>query len=199
MTERNEGREAETFFQTHQKTITRICREEAKKYAYRVGRYEKCLTVEDLMQEALTKVFLKSESFDDARAINGVEGFIHECAKSAIIDALRRHGGEIDKTSDEESSEYIIPALLPQNYVHPCVESTAFRGESQAVELLEHLHGHQRVIVELKFGINVFCEHSDEDIAKELGLSRPTVKKEINLALQEMKQYASSKNKGIAA
>lgn len=199
MTERNEGREANSFFQTHQKTIIRICREEAKKCAYRVSRYEKCLTVEDLMQEALMQVFLKSESFDDARAKNGVEGFIHSCANSAIIDALRRYGGEIDKTSDEESSEYIIPALLPQSYVHPCVESTAFRGESQAVELLEQLHGHQRVIVELKFGINVFCEHSDEDIAKELGLSRPTVKKEINRALHEMKQYASSKSKGIVA
>ncbi len=199
MYERKEGQPAKSFFKTHQKTITRICREEAKKFAYRVRRYEKCLTVDDLIQEALMQVFLKSESFDEARAKEGEEGFIHSCAHSAIIDTLRRHGGEIDKTSDEEQSEYIIPALLPENYAHPCVENTAFQGESKAVDLLGHLHGHQRVIVELKFGINVFCEHSDEAIARELGLSRPTVKKELNRALHEMRQYVNSENKGIAA
>jgi RNA polymerase sigma factor (sigma-70 family) len=199
VTECNDGRKADLFFATHKKTITRICQEEAQKYAFRVRKHEKCLTVEDLMQEALMKVFLQADSFDSTRAKSDVNGFIHFCAKSAIIDALKRYGYHLDATFQEESSEYINPDLLPHSTVQPLIENDAFREQSLASELLDHLHGDKRLVVELKFGVNFYCEHSDEDIAKITGLSRPTVKKEITRALHEMRQYANTMDKGRVA
>ena len=196
MSENKEDREVATlFFQTHWKTINRICQEEAKKHAYRVRKYEKCLTVEDLKQEALLNVLLNAKSFDSRRAENGVEGFIYNCANSAIIDALRRYGNPIEKTTEEEP-EHIVPALLPYGYTYDYVANSAFRWESEVTDLLDLLPGHQRAIVEFKFGINCFCEHSDENVAKEFGLSRPTVKKEINCAMHNLRQYIIPMNSG---
>ena len=144
------------------------------------------------MQEALMKVYQQADTYDSKRAEVGA--FVYRCAKGAILDVLERYTDRPDPTQ-EEASEYINPDLLPNSSVRPLVESDAFRNQSQALELLDRLHGDKRLIVELKFGVNFYCEHSDEAIAKDLGLSRPTVKKELNRALHEMQQYAKSLNR----
>lgn len=194
--ETKNGCKADNFVQKHWEIIEDKCKMVARKYRGALKR-AKCLTQDDLIQEALLKVYEQADSYDSTRAT--VEAFIYYCVNSAIIDALRRYGDRPDDTTQEEASEYINPDLLPNSSVQPLVESDAFREQSQALELLDRLHGDKRLIVELKYGVNFYCEHSDEAIAKELGLSRPTVKKEINRALHEMRQYANSMDKGRVA
>lgn len=192
MVESKNGCNADQFIQKHWEIIDARCKMAVKKYRGALKR-AKCLTQDDLIQEALLRVYEQADSYDSTRAT--VEAFIYHCAKNAIIDALRRYGDRHDAETEEEASENINPALLPKNSEQPLVESEAFRAQSQALELLDRLHGDKRLIVELKFGVNHYCEHSDEAIAKELGLSRPTVKKELNRALHEMRQYAKSLNR----
>lgn len=194
MVESKNGCNADQFIQKHWEIIDARCKMAVKKYWGALNR-AKCLTQQDLMQEALMQVYQQADSYDSTREGASVEAFIYSCVKNAIIDALRRYGDRHDAETEEEASEYINPDLLPNSSVQPLVESDAFREQSQALELLDRLHGDKRLIVELKYGVNFYCEHSDEAIAKELGLSRPTVKKEINRALHEMRQYAKSLNR----
>lgn len=192
--ESKHGSKADHFVQMNWEVIVDRCKMAVKKYRGALNR-AKCLTQQDLMQEALMQVYQQADSYDSTREGASVEAFIYSCVKNAIIDALRRYGDRHDAETEEEASEYINPDLLPNSSVQPLVESEAFREQSQALELLDRLHGDKRLIVELKFGVNFYCEHSDEAIAKELGLSRPTVKKELNRALHEMQQYAKSLNR----
>ena len=196
MNELKKGCKADHFVQKNWEVVEDKCKMAVRKYRGALKR-AKCLTQDDLIQEALLRVYEQADSYDSTRAT--VEAFIYHCAKNAIIDAFRRYGDRPDDTTLEEASEYINPDLLPNSSVQPLVESDAFREQSQALELLDRLHGDKRLIVELKYGVNFYCEHSDEAIAKELGLSRPTVKKEINRALHEMRQYANSMDKGRVA
>ncbi len=189
MNESKNGRKADHFVQMNWEVIEDRCKMAVKKYRG-ILNCARCLTEQDLMQEALMKVYQQADSYDSE--IAEVGAFFYRCAKSAMIDVLERYADRQDDMKQEEASEYINPDLLPNSSVRPLVESEAFRNQSQALELLDRLHGDKRLIVELKFGVNFYCEHSDEAIAKELGLSRPTVKKELNRALHEMQQYAKS-------
>ena len=198
MIESKNGCKADQFIQEHGDMIEDKGQMAIKKFRGALN-HAKCLTDQDLMQEARINVYQQADSFDSTREGASIEAFIYSCAKSAIIDALRRCGNHHDATSQEEESENINPDLLPNSSVQPLVENDAFPEQTHAQELLDRLHGKQRLIVELKFGVNSYCEHSDEAIAEELGLSRPTVKKEINRALHEMRQYANSMDKGRVA
>lgn len=192
MVESPNGYKADQFIQKHWEIIDARCKMAVKKYRS-ILNCARCLTEQDLMQEALIKVYQQADTYDSEKAEVGA--FVYRCAKGAILDVLERYADRQDDTAQEEASEYINPDLLPNSSVRPLVESEAFREQSQALELLDRLHGDKRLIVELKFGVNFYCEHSDEAIAKELGLSRPTVKKELNRALHEMQQYAKSLNR----
>lgn len=184
------------FYYSYRKDIDRVCREAAFHFRYSL-KYEHSLTLDDLYQEAVMQVLIKSSRYDANKG--KVSSFIHDPAFNAVIDALRRHGNYIDDTIMEEPAENIMPIATKKDHCIPTVDSEAFSDESQVQELMKCLSNDRRTAVELKFGINCYCEHSDEDIASELGLSRPTVKKEINLALEQMRQYAKKMESNMAA
>lgn len=192
----NDNKQSNRFYYSNRNDINRVCREVAFRFR-RSLKYERSLTVDDLYQEALMRVLINSSYYDASKG--EVSNYIHNLAYNAAVDALRRYGNYKEDSKMEEPTENITPRMAKKKPSVLSVDNDAFRGESRVLELMECLSNDRKATVELKFGINCYCEHADEDIARELGISRPTVKKEINLALEQMRQYAKQLDWPIAA
>jgi RNA polymerase sigma-70 factor (ECF subfamily) len=132
---------------------------------------------EDIVQDVMTKVWFKADSFDSKKA--AASTWIYTLARNAHIDLMRKNGAKDAKT-DPLTTEDIWEDETSQPYIY-LYQS---RAEEQVANLMGRLPVEQRTCLE-----KAYMEgKSHSEIASELGLPLGTVKSRVRLGLKRMQE-----------
>jgi len=136
-------------------------------------------TAEDIVQEVMTKVWFKANSFDSKKA--AASTWIYTLARNAHIDLMRKNGAKDAKT-DPLTTEDIWEDETSQPYIY----LHQSRAEDQVKGLMKQLPPEQQTCLE-----KAYMEgKSHSEIAEELGLPLGTVKSRVRLGLKRMQDGA---------
>lgn len=131
---------------------------------------------EELVQEAMVKVWRKALQFDPAQACAST--WIFTIARNLRVDLLRRQGLPMQELDENALAE--LPDLAPP----PDEALQAQRRERHVRAALKQLSAEQLQVIQLSY----FDDQAHAQIAATLGIPLGTVKSRIRLALNQLRR-----------
>ena len=131
---------------------------------------------EELVQEAMVKVWRKGAQFDPAQA--GASTWIFTIARNLRVDQLRRQGQPTQGLDDAMLDGLVDPTALPDEALH------TQRRERLVRAALAGLTDEQVQVIRLSY----FDDQPHARIAEVLGIPLGTVKSRIRLALIHLRR-----------
>ncbi len=131
---------------------------------------------EELVQEAMVKVWRKGAQFDPAQA--GASTWIFTIARNLRVDQLRRQGQPTQGLDDAMLDGLVDPTALPDEALH------TQRREREVRAALAGLTDEQVQVIRLSY----FDDQPHARIAEVLGIPLGTVKSRIRLALIHLRR-----------
>lgn len=128
---------------------------------------------EDVVQEAMVRVWQKAHQFDPSKA--RASTWMFTIARNLRIDHLRKS----NRPEPDPNDPAFIPDAEPDGYAHVAQSQDAARVQA----VLELLPEEQRTVLQKSF----FEEKPHPEIAEELGIPLGTVKSRIRLAFKRVR------------
>ena len=141
------------------------------------------LSPEDLMQETLTKVWAKRDTFlplSDPQRVS----YCLRAMRNLVINENKR-GKIIAFVPDDDTSEYPSTTLTPEEFLFRKFE------HEQVHNALGQLDEHARMLIERKYLLN----DSDENIAKDMRIKPDSVRMAFSRARRKLKKLLMQQDK----
>lgn len=138
-------------------------------------RIPAALETEDLVQEALIKIWEACQTFDPARS---PWPLVKTIANNAFKDACRLYGKYHSVSLDAMQVDALGLTL----------DSEVTPSTSNVNTLLDFLTARQKEIIKMAFGIDQPTKYSINEIAEELGLTRQTISSDKKKGLQVLEE-----------
>ncbi len=165
-------------------------RQLSRPMALSYSRIDRALQPDDFLQEICVKVFLALPIYD---ANEPFENFVRRIARNACIDLLRSrlHMDTISFAIKPGEPEPDLVEDINDNVALPSyTRDGRLEWNDDSIDAEEHLScliPMERRVVCAFFGIGELYAHPVETIARDMGISRPTVYKIMDAALKKMR------------
>lgn len=143
------------------------------------------LCPEDLVQETLTKVWAKRDTFlplSDPQRVS----YCIRTMRNLVINENKR-GKIIEFVPDDDISEYLSTSPTPEEFLFRKFEREEFYAA------MDKLDESSRMLLERKY----FLKHTDEEISKDLNIKKDSVRMAFSRAKKKLKSILTYHSKNF--
>jgi RNA polymerase sigma-70 factor (family 1) len=137
----------------------------------------------DVVQDTFTLIWKNREKL---ASVNNIEAYIYVTGRNRIISILRNKRSYV-------KADVLNTLPLPEDQLSPERQAALRQFHVQLHKAIQLLPPQQKVV----FTLSRLQEHSYDEIAEKLGISRDTVRNHLIKALNSIRSYFSTRNQDI--